>query len=346
MPTTTLSTLWTPVIWVKAVNEKARTFPSFLTSGAVRQSDYFDQLATGGGLAVNLPLFKDITEQDDAPQVESTAPTMDGVTGGVNVAPILSREKAWEVTALAAGITGEDVVGAITDQLALRRQKQRHKTVISILQGLFGTALVTQKIDAFSETGASPPASALIDVAKINQTIALAGERSGDFQNGAILMHPAIHAALKTIDANSFSTDPPSAQGFAIRRYQGIPVYESAWLGRAGTTSGIVYTTYVAGPGAIAWGEKPQAPDQIDVASLQFYERKDLNNMQILDRTRFILHVNGTRYGGALTAAGGPNNTALATAANWTYIGTDFGSPPVPPGVGLGIPIACLRTNG
>lgn len=350
MPATVIADLWTPQIWVKAVDEKARVFPSFITSGVVMQSPLFDGIASGGGVSANIPLFRDITDVVDGIQVEGTPTPVDKIPGGVNVSPILNREKAFGVTGLAAGVTGEDVVGHITSQLALRRQKMRHATALAILRGLFGSAgaatpptnnaaLYAQLNDHFTETA---PAAApnLITTAYVNATIALIGETSSSLQNGAILMHPIIHAALKTIDASSFDI-MPSEQGLRIPTYQGIPVWESVLLARAGTTSGFVFETYFCGPGAMAWGEKQQIADDIGVASLQYDKQFATNTAQIFDRSRYLIHVNGTKYIG--TPAGqSATNAELQTVASWQFIGT----PAVVAGAGLGIPIACLRTNG
>jgi hypothetical protein len=252
------------------------------------------------------------------------------------------------------GVTGEDVVAHITTQLALRRQKMRHATALNILRGLFGSAgaspatgaaLLPQLNDKFSETGATPVAPNLITTSYVNATIALMGETSSSIQNGAILMHPIIHAALKTIDASSFASIP-SAMGLRIPTYQGIPVWESALLSRAGTTSGFVFETYFCGPASMAWGEKPQVADDVGVASLQLDRQFATNTTNIFDRSRYLIHVNGTKFIG--TPAGqSATNAELATLANWQFIGTPTGASPLPPaGSGLGIPIACLRTNG
>ena len=353
MAQTAIADLWTPQIWIQGADEAARILPSFLTSGAILRSPVFDEIASGGGVSANLPMFKDISDIPDTPQVESTAPTLDKITAGVNVSPILNREKAFGASALSAAVSDGDPIGAILRQLGLRRQKQRQVTALNILRGLFGSggatpatgaALLAQLNDHFTETGAGAAAPNLITTAYINGTIALMGETTSSLQNGAILLHPVIHAALKTIDASSFDT-MPSQQGLRIPTYQGIPVWDSALLSRAGTTSGFVFETYFVGPGAIAWGEKPQVATP-DAASLQIYPRPDLNDIYIYDRSRYLLHVNGTKFVG--TPAGqSATNAELATLANWQFIGTPTGASPLPPaGAGLGIPIACLRTNG
>ena len=60
---TNIVDLWTPQIWIRGADEQARILPAFLTSGAVLQSPLFDEIASGGGVSANLPMFKDIITQ-------------------------------------------------------------------------------------------------------------------------------------------------------------------------------------------------------------------------------------------------------------------------------------------
>lgn len=343
MAGTMIADLWTPDIWVRGVDEGARIFPAFITSGSVVRSAVLDAIAQGGGKTANLPFFKDITDQDDAPQVEQTAPALDKLGAGTNVAPILNREKAWSVTALSAAVSGDDPVGGILKQLALRRQKQRQKTALAVVRGVMATggalavagAASTNRKDIFIEDGNAAVTANLADIGAINATIALLGELSDGLSTGAMLVHPVVHAALKTQDAEAFSSDPPSKTGFRLERYQNIPLYQSSLLVRAGATSGAVFETYFFGPGVIGWGEKPQVGDQIDVASLQLYERKDINDLQIYDRCRYLIHINGTKFVGPV-AGQSATNAELQLPAAWQLVFQTADR----------IPVACLRSNG
>lgn len=343
MATTLISDLWVPDVWVRGVDEQARILPAFVTSGAVARSPTLDSIAVGGGKTANLPFFHDITDQVDTPQIENVAVTPNKITAGVNVSPILNREAAWDVTALAAAVSGDDPVGGILRAIGLRRQKQRQSTALAIFRGLMGSAgalaaggvLKNNRLDIFIEDGSAAAAANRITAATINAAIALLGELSNPLATGAILIHPVVMAALKTIDSAGFTAGKASGADFVILRYQGIPVYQSSLLMRAGTTSGAVYETYIVGPGVVGWGEKPQIGDNIDVASLQLYLRKDLNNVQIYDRTRYLMHVNGTAFIG-VPAGQSATNGELSTVTNWglVYLTTDR------------VPVACLRSNG
>jgi hypothetical protein len=341
MPATAVSDLWVPQIWIRATDEKARTLPALASSGAFVRSPTLDSIASGGGTAATLPFFKDLTDTAEGIQVEGTEPTINAISSGQNVAPILNREVGYGANALAAGVSGDDPVGGITRQLGLNRQKRTQSTLLSVMRGLFNVAgapaaaaqLSAARYDIFSETGASPTSDKLLDSAKFNLATALLGELQDSLAGGAIWMHPNIRAALLNQDENSFERD--SRLGFMLETYKGFPLFVSNSLVRAGTTSGVVYDTYLLAAGSVGWGEKPQAGDSIDVASLSFYKRPDINQERIYDRRRYLVHVNGTKWVG--TAAGqSATNAELAVHTNWSL---QFQSADR-------CGIVCIRSNG
>jgi hypothetical protein len=316
MAITSIADVWVPEIWIPAVTEKMATLPSIINSGIVQTSALFNQIASGAGTSANVPLWLDTSDQADAPQAEDTAPTPQKATTGVQIAPILNREWAGSSTALAAAVSGDDPAGELVGRLATRRLKQRQATLVSILAGLFDTngGLNSLSDDNFDESGNDATAAQLIDTAMIINASAALGERESDLESGAMLVHPVILAALRIQDENNFERD--SAGPFTITRWKGIPIFTSNALRRAGTTNGFVYSSFLIANGAFALGEKPQAGDSIDVASLQYEEDKAKNNWTIYDRTRFLLHPNFMKFAG--TPAGQScTNAELATAADW-----------------------------
>lgn len=342
MPTS-IADLWVPDIWVPTINEKVQTLPSLISSPIVVRTSEFDALATGAGTSVNMPYFRDITDQADQPQVENQQPPRQIIGSGKQIAPILNRETANDATAMAKQVSGAQPVEAITGQMAMRRQKQRQSTLISILRGAFGFAsapaaatgaLRQTRYDAFSETGASPAAGNLIDQNRVIEAIALLGELSDSVLNGGILLHPLIRSALLKQDQISFEHFS-TQEGVRLEIYKGMRVFVSNTLLRPGGVSGYVFDTYIFSPGTVGSGEKPQQGDSIDMASLSYVADKQKNNEEIYDRTRFILHPNGLRWTGE-PAGQSASNAELATAANWSldYQSADRCG------------IVCVRTNG
>lgn len=319
MPTS-IADLWVPDVWVPALREKANSQPSLVNSGAVVKSPEFDAIASGPGTAAKIPFIKDLTDQDDEIQKEDHAPTNQKAGSGIQNAPILNRVTSNDATALAAAVSGVDVVSEILVQLGLRRLKQRQKTLLSILRGNFVAALAANSGDYFSEDASTVLAGAsagnyLADADKIIDIVARLGELGDATANGFMFVHPQIRAALLKQDENDFERTSENGR-LILERYKGVPLYTSNLLRRAGTTSGYVYDSYIVAGGVIAYGEKPQLGDVIDVASLQYEADKGKNNQTIYDRTRFLMHLEGTKWKG--TPAGeSATNEELATAANW-----------------------------
>lgn len=342
-----ISDLWTPAIWIQALREKQATFPSILNSGIAVSSPLFDNIASGAGVNANLPFFKDCTDQSDEIQVEDTAPTILGITSGTQVAPILNRVTMNSVTALAAQVSGSDVVGEFTSRLAERRMKQRDATLIALLRGAFASAgangaaaaLSGVRLDSFDETGNDATSDQTFGPDLFISGKALMGELAGDLQNGALLVHPNVLASLEIADSLNFHSGAQSELGFTIRRYRGVPVFVSERLVRAGSTNGYVYDSYLFAPGVVAKGEKAQIAGDpsnpaIDAASLNYAPDPVKNNERIYDRTRFVMHLNGMKYNGTPSGQSA-TNTELGTAADWSFV---YSSQPR-------AGIVCIRTN-
>lgn len=334
MALTKLSDLWVPDLWMEATREKTATGVSILNSGIVQRSDQFDLVASGAGVSANIPMWRDITDDDEEIQAEDTAPaTVKGITTGKMVTTILSRVSKYGATALSAQVSGGDPVAQILSQLGMNRLKRRQKALLSIMRGIMGTgaqtpgqaqgALRALRVDHFLEDGATPANGNTIDADMFIDACALMGELlKDDLRGGAILAHSLIVAALEKADKESFKNGVESGLPFSVTTYRGIPIFVSDSLVRAGATSGKVFDTYVFSRGVIGYGEKPQAVDNgttVDTAALQFDTDKDKNNQYLWDRTRYMLHPNGMKWVG--TPAGETaTNAELQAHGNWELV--------------------------
>ena len=356
MAATTLANLWVPDIWIRTLNEKMNSLAALITSPIVRRTGEFDALAEGGGQTVNLPYFRDITNTRSSIQVEGSQPTLNALTSGKQYTPILNRVLPYGVSALSAAVigSGEAPVENLLSQLAANKQKDRQATMVNILRGIFGFsngpggagALSGVRNDIFSETGANPASNQCISPYNVADTISALGELADTTLGGGILMHPLIRAALIKQDQISFkhyseqsgtllTGDAVTAN--QLEYYKGYRVFVSNLLQRAGGVSGYVFDTYIFAPGVFAWGEKAQRDGTLiaDVASLALYPNPQLNQIEIYDRSRFLLHPNGLKWGG-VPAGQSAADSELATAGNWTL---DYSTPDR-------VGIVSLRSNG
>lgn len=328
MAQTTISDLFTPDIWIQGATEKAKAFPSLLNSGVVVETPLFNEIASGAGVAANIPFYKDISDDTDTIQIEDTAPTLKEITAGRQICPILNRVVGYDVTALAAQVSGAspDPVGEILSQIGAGRVKRRQRTLVSILQGAFGggadasgsaSELTSMRVEAFSESGANPPDSQKMSAELFIAAKALLGELADGLSMGAVLTHPNIVAQLEILDKESFKDGVASGLAFTVKTYRGIPIFTSNLLVRAGSTSGYVYETYILGKGTVGFGAKPQSSKVGDAAHLVLDETQiGKNNLSVYDRNRYLLHLNGMKWVGT---PGGQSATdaELATIANW-----------------------------
>lgn len=357
MALTKIADLFTPDIWIPSVREKLATFPSILNSGAVISNPLIDGIAAGGGVSANIPLWKDITDQDDEIQVEDTAPvTTNNITTGTMVAVPTNRVWKGGASALAAQVNGDaDPIDEITRQLAMGRDKRRNKKILAILRGAFGMA-----------SGAAINAAAALSAVRLGGTVAepadesgndatddqkfspdmfidakaLMGELAGDLRGGLLIMHSNIKARLEKLDKDNFKTGKPSDLPFEITTYRDIPIVISDLLVRAGAVNGYVYDTYILGRGVLAFGQKAQVGGSVnnpvkDVASLNMVVDADKNNEFIWDRTREVIHLNGMKWQGN-PAGQSATNAELQTAGNWALIYQTANR----------VGAVCVRTNG
>jgi hypothetical protein len=333
MPTQ-ISDLWNPAVWIQGIGEKQATFPSAMNAGILTKTQELDAIAAGPGNQASVPFFKDITDQADEIQVENTAPTADNVQpSGLMVTPILNRQTKNSATALSAQVSGSDPLGNVINYLTERRMKQRQATLIAMLRGVLGGGATAANAAAclsalryggtaaeiFLEAGATATAANKLSADVFINTKKLLGELGDELKAGIILCHPDIKAALETLDAASFKNGVQSGLPYTVTTYREVPIFTASALVRAGTTSGFVYDTFLIAPGNVGYGEKAQAADGIDAASLAYYADKDKNNELVYDRTRFLMHVFGTKWVGT---PGGQSatNAELQTVGNWNLV--------------------------
>jgi hypothetical protein len=215
---------------------------------------------------------------------------------------------------------------SIIDQMVDMRTKQRQRTMLACLRGWFGSgateagaggALAPMRVDNFDESGNDAMGDQMMSVDLFINAKTLLGELVDSLRYGAIWLHPNILASLENQDVTAFKEK--SLGAFTIKTYREMPIFASEALARPGAESGYVYETYLLSNGIIGIGEKPQAGDVIDVASLQYFLDRDKNNDMIWDRTRFLLHLNGIKWRPqpGVPAKQSATNAELQDLTNW-----------------------------
>lgn len=342
MARTALSDLWVPDIWIPGVAERQRTRLNLLTAIAV-SNPLLNEAATGGGDSVQIPFLKE-PDFDDEIQVASTAPTVNKVTSARQVAAVCNRVASLGNDALAAGVSGTNQVAFALDAINGVRSRNRQRRLLNTLRGVFGNAAApgagaaafkALRNDIFLEAGNSATSANLFSSDAFIDTCSIFGDAIDKLESGqgAVVMHSTVHAAATK--QNDIATIRDSDGKIVMRTYKGAPVFINDILTRAGGTNGSVFETYIFLRGAVSTGDKPQSATVGDLASLLLKEDEDTNDVTIYDRTRSIIHVQGTKWTGS-PAGQSATNAELATEGNWSNVLQD----------NKNAGVICLRTNG
>ena len=311
---TTLADVIVPELFTPYTVEKTMELSALFQSGIVAHSPEFDRLASEAAPVHNMPFFEDLTG-DSENVVEGTDLTAAKITSKMDVSTTIRRAKAWSATDLSAALAGKDPMAAIGSLVAGFWARDMQKELINTLNGVFGsytadsntvTPLNDHILDISGGSGnaAKISASAFIDACQ------LLGDAQG--QLTAVAMHSATKAYLKKqnlIQTERDSTDVEfdTYQGRRVIVDDGCPVADG------------VYTTYLFGNGAIAYGNGSPVgfvPTEIDRD-----KRKGSGVDYLINRKTFILHPRGIKFTGAVRANQETVSRAeLANAQNWQRV--------------------------
>jgi hypothetical protein len=321
MAKTSVADIIIPTEFEKYAIERTAALSAFVQSGIVENAPEFDLLAAGGGREVKLPFWKDLTATR---QLLSDAATLsvNKISADQDIARIQNDAQVWSVNHLAKVISGDDPMQAIVDLVGDYWARIDQSLVISSLKGIFASAtMAANKLAIASKSIAGQSNTTKLNGTTFVDATVKLGDR-GD-RLTAIAMHSATEAVIRKLDLIDFI---PDSEGKAqIKTFQGRRVIVDDTLPtRAGTTDGIVYTSYLFGPGAFAKGAAPldSTPLQggIGTEGVEIYRAGLDSDTALINRRRYILHPRGVRFNSASVAGDTPTNAELETGTNWTRV--------------------------
>lgn len=310
MAVTKLSDMIVPEVFTPYVIRRTAELSNLVQSGIVASNPVLDQLITGGGATLQMPVFNDLSGDDEV--LGETAATVGNITTSKDVAAVLYRIKAWGATELAGCMSGADPMKAIGDLVANYWVRREQKILISTLEGAFGAASMSGLVhDISAVSGASAiSANAVLDAKQLK------GDSSGDLV--AIAMHSATFTKLQKdnviafIPAAESKIQIPTYLGYRVIVDDGLP-FTPATTGENATPA--KYTTYLFAAGTVGRGEGTPAtltPVETD--------RDSLASTDILiNRRAIVLHPQGMKWKGTPEAAT-PTNAELAIGTNWERV--------------------------
>lgn len=321
MAKTLLADIIVPEVFEKYALERTAELSAFVQSGIIEHAPEFDALAAGGGLTVEMPFWKDLTA-DRQVLSDSGSLTINKITSDKDIARIQNDGQTWGVNHLAKVVSGDDPMGVIVDLVAEYWARVDQGMVVSCLKGVFASAtMAANKLGIASETIAGQSSSTRLNGSTFVDATVKLGDR-GD-RLTAVAMHSATEAALRKLDLIDFI---PDSEGKAqIKTFQGRRVIVDDGLPvRNGTTDGLVYTTYLFGPGAFAKGAAPLSSEPVQggfgTEGVEWTRAALASDSLFINRRRYILHPRGVKFTSASVAGNSPTNAELEMGANWSRV--------------------------
>nr|DAW70157.1 MAG TPA: major capsid protein [Caudoviricetes sp.]DAY30830.1 MAG TPA: major capsid protein [Caudoviricetes sp.] len=289
------------------VINKTAELSALLQSGIMVRDSHFDQLASEPAQVHNMPFFNDLTG-DSEDVVEGTDLTADKIKSGSDASTTIRRAKMWSATDLSAALAGSDPAAAIASLVGDFWARDNQKELINILNGVFAcdTMKDTHVLDISGGTGkaANFSAESFLDATQ------LLGDAQG--QLTAVVMHSATKVALKKQNLietirNSDAQDFDTYMGRRVIVDDGCP-HDAG-----------VYTTYLFGQGAIAYGIGN--PTGFVPVETDRDKKKGSGVNYLISRRAFIMHPRGVAWQNKTRAhAESVSRAELANKDNWKRV--------------------------
>lgn len=309
-----------PTLFAGYVLEQSVQQNKLISSGLVSPNPAMSAWLAGGGIVESFPSFLNTDVSSTAalvPTDDTTAATPEKVTANKQVAIRLKRNKVWQASSLAGQLAGADPMAAAAAFAGGAMNKVRQTSLLAMLAGTVNETRAANLVNTIAvEIVGSVTASTQFSAGALIDTLTGWGDNATNA--GGLVIHSDTYRAMQK--ANLIVYLPTAAQDIGFGTYLGFTlIVDDTAPKRAGTTSGLVYTSYVVRPGALGLGVASSGD------AVETYREPLSGNSGGMDslivRDTFSYHVNGYAWAGSATAL--PTDTALALASNWSKVFSD-----------------------
>jgi hypothetical protein len=305
MAVTQIANLIVKAEFAARVQALSTTKSALFQSGIVAADPAIGVLAKSEGATFTLPYWNDLSASSGVGSDDpNTSITPGNIAQAYETAVKLFRNAAWSAMDITKSIgAGDDPMDRIAKLIASWWTRDQQTILINSLTGIFATALSSTHVHDVTGGSTALSSDVILDGKQ------LLGDASDSLS--AIVMHSAKYTALQ----KALLIDYIGAEGdirFPTFLGYRVIVDDSCPLANGN------YTTYLFGPGSVAYGEgTPKIPTE--------YLRSPLvgngsGQETIVTRREFIFHPRGVRWTSSSMAGSSPTNAELATAANWAKV--------------------------
>jgi hypothetical protein len=312
--------------------ERAR----LVQSGVLVPSPILNTLLAGGGKTFDVPSFQDLDASDStgaenvstddiADLLNATttlpSPRTDAVplklSTSMEVAVRLTRNQSWSAMGLARELAGADPMASISDRVAYYWTRRLQKIFIAVWKGVIADNLIAPAgsdthvqydlINDISGAGFTDGVTNFSAEAFLDAAVTM-GDNQDELR--ACMVHSIVYNRMQKNNLIDFI---PDARGETL-----IPTF----LGREVIVddgcpkNSNVYDTWLFGMAAAQLGE---APADVPTVLTRLALAGNGGGQEILTTRRiYTVHPTGHAYVQSTIPDGGPTNTNLLTAANWS----------------------------
>lgn len=321
MAETKVSDVIQPEIFLPYMIERTAELSEFISSGIVQTDATFNQLVTNaGGKIVDMPFWQDLDGEDETVE-DDTPATVGKITTSADAARRHIRQKAFGAHDLAGILAGDDPMRAIADLLAGYRSRRLQAQVLSTLTGIFKAATMSGNVLTLHKTSGSATSANYLTGSTFIDATQLMGDNKTKLV--ATLMHSAVESHLKKLDLIDYIPDSEGKSMLTIFQGKRVIIDDGCPVE---TVDGLpVYTTYLFGNGALAYGndESNHVPEGVSPGStwqLEFGRDSLGGSSHLINRWKNIIHPRGIKWNEASVAKNNPTNAEIETASNWTRV--------------------------
>lgn len=289
MPGTTLQDVIVPELFEPYVINRTMELSALYQSGIITRNVEFDRLASEAAPIHQMPFFEDLTG-DSEDIIEGKDLTAKKIKSNKDVSTTIRRANMWSATDLSAALAGTDPMAAIGNLVGGYWAREFQKILIQVLSGVFGsytdTGTVTPLEDHILDISKMSSAAAQkISASSFVDALQLLGDAQG--QLTGVVMHSATKSYLKKqnliqTERDSNSVEFDTYQGRRVIVDDGAPV------------DGDIYTTYLFGQGAIAFGNG--TPVGFVSTEVDRDKKKGSGVDYLINRKTFIMHPRGIKW--------------------------------------------------
>lgn len=270
------------------------------------------------GYTVSIP-YLDPMSGDSVQITTSTTTTINNLATWKDIGAWVEREKAWGADQMVKVVSGYDVTEGIAKFLGEYWAGEVHKSAISVLDGIFGSALSSTHVYS-GDSGTTINATGLQNAKQ------LLGDNA-DLLDVIVMNSKVYSDAVKAGLVTSTNMQDEVYKTGVISSILGLVPYITDKL----TVSAGIYPTYIGQRGSMIYKFRNRSQNaynnsnvfNLGMIEVELYRASTTAGGQdsLISRASYLVHCPGVQFDGTVTS--NPTNTELGTSTTWTKVATD-----------------------